>query len=56
MVRKLDIDGDAQAFAARYKLDNLTILADVNALGQSEPTMYRHVWRFTSRNSTWKTG
>ena len=25
-----------------YKLDNLTVLADVNALGQSEPTMYRH--------------
>ena len=33
---------EAAAFAAHYKLDNLTVLADVNALGQSEPTMYRH--------------
>jgi transketolase len=33
---------EAAAFAAHYKLDNLTLLADVNALGQSEPTMYQH--------------
>jgi transketolase len=33
---------EAAAFAAHYKLDNLTVLADVNALGQSEATMYRH--------------
>jgi transketolase len=33
---------EAAAFAAHYKLDNLTVLADINALGQSEPTMYRH--------------
>lgn len=33
---------EAAAFAAHYELDNLTVLADVNALGQSEPTMYRH--------------
>lgn len=33
---------EAAAFAAHYKLDNLTVLADVNALGQSEPTMYQH--------------
>ena len=29
---------EAAAFAAHYKLDNLTVLADINALGQSEPT------------------
>jgi transketolase len=33
---------EAAAFAAHYKLDNLTAIADVNALGQSEHTMYRH--------------
>jgi transketolase len=33
---------EAAAFAGHYKLDNLTLLADVNALGQSEPTMYQH--------------
>jgi transketolase len=33
---------EAAAFAAHYNLDNLTLLADVNALGQSEPTMYQH--------------
>ena len=33
---------EAAAFAAHYKLDNLTVLADINALGQSEPTMYQH--------------
>ena len=33
---------EAAAFAAHYKLDNLTVLADINELGQSEPTMYGH--------------
>src|SRR6202023_2493751 len=33
---------EAADFAGHYKLDNLTVFADVNALGQSEPTMYRH--------------
>lgn len=33
---------EAAAFAAHYKLDNLTALVDVNALGQSGRTMYRH--------------
>jgi len=33
---------EAAAFAGYYKLDNLTVLADVNALGQSQPTMYQH--------------
>ena len=32
---------EAAEFAGHYKLDNLTVLADVNALGQSDPTMYR---------------
>jgi transketolase len=33
---------EAAEVAGHYGLDNLTVLADVNALGQSEPTMYRH--------------
>src|SRR3984893_12926620 len=33
---------EAAAFAAHYNLDNLTVIADVNRLGQSEPTMYQH--------------
>ena len=33
---------EAAGFAGHYKLDNLTALADVNALGQSDPTMYEH--------------
>ena len=33
---------EAAEFAGHYKLDNLTALADVNALGQSDPTMYEH--------------
>lgn len=33
---------EAAAFAGHYKLDNLVAIADVNALGQSEPTMYQH--------------
>jgi transketolase len=33
---------EAAAFAAHYHLDNLTVLVDVNALGQSDPTMYQH--------------
>jgi transketolase len=32
---------EAAAFAAHYRLDNLTVLADINELGQSDPTMYR---------------
>src|ERR1700726_1262929 len=31
---------EAAAFAGHYKPDNLTALADINALGQSDPTMY----------------
>jgi transketolase len=33
---------EAAEFAGHYKVENLTVLADVNALGQSEPTMYQH--------------
>src|SRR5579872_3122198 len=33
---------EAAAFAGHYKLDNLTVIADINALGQAEPTMYEH--------------
>src|SRR5580698_8433469 len=33
---------EAAEVAGHYGLDNLTVLADVNALGQSEPTMYQH--------------
>src|SRR5271167_501998 len=33
---------EAAAFAAHYQMDNLVALADINALGQSERTMYRH--------------
>ena len=33
---------EAAAFAAHYNLDNLIAIADVNRLGQSEPTMYQH--------------
>lgn len=33
---------EAAEFAGHYKLDNLTAIADVNALGQSDPTMYEH--------------
>src|SRR6202142_335238 len=30
------------SFAGHYKLDNLTVICDINALGQSDPTMYQH--------------
>jgi transketolase len=33
---------EATAFAAHHGLDNLTAIVDVNALGQSERTMYKH--------------
>ncbi len=49
---------EAAAFAAHYKLDNITVLADINALGQSEPTMYRHdmeVYRKKFDSEGWAT-
>jgi transketolase len=33
---------EAAAFAGHEKIDNLTAIADVNALGQSQRTMYEH--------------
>jgi transketolase len=33
---------EAAAFAGHYKLDNLIAIADINAQGQSERTMYQH--------------
>jgi transketolase len=33
---------EAAAFAAHYGLENLTAIVDVNALGQSQRTMYEH--------------
>ncbi len=33
---------EAAAFAAHHGLDNLTAIVDVNALGQSDRTMYKH--------------
>src|ERR1017187_10380568 len=49
---------EAAAFAAHYQLDNLVALADVNALGQSEPTMYRHdmeIYRKKFDSEDWAT-
>lgn len=49
---------EAAAFAGHYKLENLTLLADVNALGQSEPTMYGHdmeVYRSKFESAGWAT-
>lgn len=33
---------EAAEFAGHYKLENLTVICDINALGQSDFTMYRH--------------
>jgi transketolase len=49
---------EAAEFAGHYKLDSLTVLADVNALGQSEPTMYQHdmeVYRRKFESQGWAT-
>jgi transketolase len=49
---------EAAAFAGHYKLDNLTVIADVNALGQSAPTMYQHdmeVYRRKFESEDWAT-
>jgi transketolase len=49
---------EAAAFAGHYNLDNLTVLADVNALGQSEPTMYKHdmeIYRRKFESEGWAT-
>src|SRR5271156_3827125 len=33
---------EAAEFAGHYKLENLTAIADINRLGQSDPTMYQY--------------
>jgi transketolase len=49
---------EAAEFAGHYEIDNLVALADVNALGQSERTMYRHdmdVYRRKFESNGWAT-
>ena len=49
---------EAAAFAAHYRLDNLVALADINALGQSERTMYQHdleIYRRKFESDGWQT-
>ncbi len=49
---------EAAAFAAHHRIDNLTALVDVNGLGQSERTMYRHdteVYRHKFEAQGWQT-
>jgi transketolase len=48
---------EAAAFAAQYGLDNLTAIVDVNALGQSQRTMYQHdteVYRRKFESEGWQ--
>jgi transketolase len=49
---------EAAAFAGHYGIDNLTAIADINALGQSERTMYKHdveVYRKKFESEGWDT-
>ena len=49
---------EAAEFAGFYKIDNLVAMADVNALGQSDRTMYRHdtdVYRRKFESQGWAT-
>ncbi len=49
---------EAAEFAGFYKIDNLVALADVNALGQSDRTMYQHdtdVYRRKFESQGWAT-
>lgn len=49
---------EAAAFAGHYKLENLTLLADINALGQSGKTMYEQdmeVYRRKFESEGWAT-
>ncbi|HEY1924900.1 MAG TPA: transketolase [Candidatus Acidoferrum sp.] len=49
---------EAAEFAGFYKIDHLVAMADVNALGQSERTMYRHdteVYRRKFESQGWAT-
>lgn len=49
---------EAAEFAGHYKIDNLTALCDINALGQSERTMYKHdmeIYRGKFESEGWET-
>lgn len=49
---------EAAEFAGHYKIDNLTALCDINALGQSERTMYKHdmeIYRGKFESEGWDT-
>ncbi len=49
---------EAAEFAGHYALDNLIALADINALGQSERTMYQHdmeIYRKKFEAQGWET-
>jgi len=49
---------EAAEFAGHYKIDNLTALCDINALGQSERTMYKHdmeIYRSKFESEGWDT-
>ncbi len=50
---------EAAAFAAHAKLDNLTAIVDVNALGQSGRTMYKHqteIYKAKFEANGWQAG
>jgi transketolase len=49
---------EGAAFAGHYRLDNLIALADINALGQSQRTMYEHdmeIYRRKFESEGWQT-
>lgn len=49
---------EAAEFAGHYKIDNLTAICDINALGQSERTMYKHdmeIYRRKFESEGWDT-
>lgn len=49
---------EAAEFAGHYGIDNLTAIADINALGQSERTMYKHdveIYRKKFESEGWDT-
>src|SRR5579864_8869781 len=49
---------EAASVAGHYNLDNLTVLTDINALGQSERTMYKHnteIYRRKFESEGWDT-
>ncbi|MGH9727267.1 MAG: transketolase [Candidatus Acidiferrales bacterium] len=49
---------EAAEFAGHYKIDNLIALCDINALGQSERTMYKHdmeIYRRKFESEGWDT-